>query len=91
MRIIAIAIKVKDLQPGDLFSSAGHEYWDNYDKSLSIGEKVFIRTNNSPLDNSEDDTIVYKIMIIRDGELSRDEERYFSDLAERWLNGDSAK
>ena len=36
----------KELEPGDLFSTAGPEVWDHVDDDpYIIGEKVYIRTN----------------------------------------------
>jgi len=61
MKIKAIKIKCKDLKAGDLFSTAGSEYWDNFNP-LSIGERVFIRTEvDGPKEELEDD--IYKIEI----------------------------
>ena len=45
MKIIATKIKGKDLKAGDLFSTASQLYWDNYNNNHSIGEKVYIRTD----------------------------------------------
>lgn len=60
MTIQAIKIMAKDLQPGDLFSTAGSEYWDNIKHNRSLGEKVYIRTDEpSPADDVE----LYKIII----------------------------
>jgi len=57
-------IKAKDLQPGDLFSTAHPLYWEHIDNRPSVGEKVYIRTNTlAPEDQKED--IVYKIRIIK--------------------------
>jgi len=46
--IRAIPIKVQDLEPGDLFSSLGQQYWGTVDLNLSLGEKLYIRTNSPP-------------------------------------------
>lgn len=45
MKIKAIAVRAEDLKPGDLFSTAGPEYWDFIDDRESLGEKAYIRTN----------------------------------------------
>lgn len=64
MRVKATAIASKDLKPGDLFSNANQFYWNNYDP-LSVGQKVYIRTESTtPPDQAED--IVYLIEIERE-------------------------
>lgn len=64
MRINAIPIKAKDLRPGDLFSTGGPNYWDNYRKAGVIGERVYIRTEEpTPPDQAEHQ--VYRIEIER--------------------------
>ena len=42
-----------ELEPGDLFSTAGPEVWDHVDERMSIGEKVYIRTN-APMEQASD-------------------------------------
>ena len=64
MKITAEAIKGKNLNPGDLFSTADQLYWDNY-SPYSIGEKVYIRTE-ATLPPSQEDEDVYKIIINKD-------------------------
>ncbi len=44
IRFITTPVKAEDVKPGQLFSSAGPEYWDNPNPG-SIGEKVYIRTD----------------------------------------------
>ena len=62
MTIQAIKIMAKDLQPGDLFSTAGPIYWSNIKSNHSLGEKVYIRTEEpSPKDQDEEE--VYKLII----------------------------
>ena len=62
MTIQAIKIMANDLQPGDLFSTAGPEYWGNIKHNRSLGEKVYIRTDEpSPAD--QDNVELYKITI----------------------------
>lgn len=63
MKIKAVPIKAKDLKPGDLFSAVGPEYWDHYELRSAVAEKVWLRTDASPLDNSEDDETVYRIEV----------------------------
>ena len=61
MKITATQIKAKELKPGDLFSTAGQEYWDKMSFG-SLGEKVYIRTNTpTPIDQAEDE--IYLITI----------------------------
>ena len=62
MRIIATLVKAKELEPGDLFSTAGQEYWDTVSTNLSLGEKVYLRTSTpTPADQAEVD--IYKVTI----------------------------
>jgi len=63
MKIIAEPVKGKDLEPGDLFSTADQFYWDNRPKE-SIGEKVYIRTE-TPLTPEQGEEDIYRITIIR--------------------------
>lgn len=66
MRIVAEPIKSGELEPGDLFSLRGPDYWDHIDRNLkAVGEKVYIRTENPP-PPGDDDTLVYKITIVKD-------------------------
>ncbi len=62
MKIKATPIKGQDLKPGDLFSTAGQDYWDNPDPG-SVGEKVYIRTNNPAEWYPDFGSYVYKITI----------------------------
>jgi hypothetical protein len=45
MKIKAIPVRAEDLKPGELFSTAGPEYWDSIDDRESLGERAYIRTN----------------------------------------------
>jgi len=58
-KFMATPTKCRDVQPGDCISTAGPEYWDNYNP-LSIGEKVYVATGapGPPDDNEE---VIYKI------------------------------
>ena len=59
-KIIATKIKAKDLVFGDLFSTAGQLYWDCSKNNHSIGEKVYIRTQEKcPIDQEDEE--IYKI------------------------------
>ena len=61
MKILAEEVKGKDLKAGDLFSTADQFYWDNRDP-LSIGERVYIRTD-APLPSSEEEETLYRITV----------------------------
>ena len=64
MKIKCERVSARELKPGDLFSTAGQPYWDTIDTRLSVGEKVYIRTN-TPADAAGDaDVEVYRITII---------------------------
>ena len=58
----AVAVKGKDLKPGDLFSTVGTFYWDCVDAMESLGERVYIRTN-SPCPKSQEDVDVFVVTI----------------------------
>ena len=61
--IKAVLIRASDLQPGDLFSTAGPDYWNLALDKGSVGERVYIRTN-APVAGADDvDVIVYRIEI----------------------------
>lgn len=65
VRIKAELVTGRDLAPGDLFSTAGPEYWDNALDRASVGERVFIRTNSSPDRVDDADQPIYRITIER--------------------------
>lgn len=65
MKIKATPIKGKDLLPGDLFSTAGPSYWNHFKNRMSIGEKVYIRTETSSTQAEDREAEVYKIEIER--------------------------
>ena len=72
IKITATPITGRNLKPGDLFSSYGREYWDGIDGKLSIGERVYIRTNTS-IDLAPDaDDLVYLIIITQTEETDHD-------------------
>lgn len=52
----------KDLQPGDLFSTGGPDYWDTAMDTDSLGERVYIRTN-APCPSDQANEPVYRITI----------------------------
>lgn len=64
LKIIATQVKSQELVPGDLFSTAGPEYWDNILEVDSIGERVYIRTEVPCPDDQKDETI-FRITIER--------------------------
>ena len=54
----------RDLRPGDLFSTADQYYWDQFPNRLSVGERVYIRTN-MPADAFPDvDEEIFRITIV---------------------------
>ena len=66
VRIKAKLVTGRDLKPGDLFSTAGPEYWSTAADKLSVGEMVYIRTN-SPGDLYKDvDEPIYLITVEHD-------------------------
>jgi len=63
MRIQATKIKAEDLKAGDLFSTAGSDYWDDaWELSTSVGEKVYIRTPR-PCPPGQWNIVVYRIQV----------------------------
>lgn len=71
VRIKAEAMPASELQPGDMFSTAGPEYWDFFhEKVSSCGERVYLRTNASSVNFPDADTQVYRITPIK--EVNRD-------------------
>jgi hypothetical protein len=63
IRINATAILGRDLRPGDLFSTAGPEYWDGFPTFPSIAERVYIRTASPATQSPDADEEVYRIEI----------------------------
>jgi len=63
MKIHAEPVRGADLQPGDLFSTAGPMNWHLRDRA-AIGEKVYIRTE-APCPMDQADNHVYRITIER--------------------------
>lgn len=68
MKVRAEKIVARDLQPGDLFSTAGPDYWDRIAdrEQMSVGERVYIRTNAPTILAPDGDIEVYKITIIKE-------------------------
>ena len=64
IRIIAEKVKGKDLKAGELFSTANQSYWDSGVNKLSVGEKVYIRTN-CPCPKNEENEEINRITIKR--------------------------
>ncbi len=65
IKIQTTEIIAKDLKPGDLFSTAGPEYWLHFNETRSIGEKIYIRTNQTSDNVVDCDQIVYKIEVLK--------------------------
>jgi hypothetical protein len=55
--------KGKDLKPGELFTTAGQEYWDRVSTTSSIGEKVFVRTDAPVPNEFEANADVFKLEV----------------------------
>lgn len=65
MTILCTEVKGRDLQPGDLFSIFGQEYWDSIGQRGSVGESVYVRTA-IPADAFPDaDEMVFKIEVVK--------------------------
>ena len=63
LKVKAEPIKGKDLEPGDIFSCVGPAYWDDIDSRLSIGEKVYIRTNAPAKVANDSEELIYRITL----------------------------
>ena len=66
MKVTATKVIARALQPGDLFSTVGPEYWDRISINRSVGERVYIRTESPAQDFSDADYEVYRIEIQRE-------------------------
>lgn len=62
MNIRALPSKAKHLRPGDLFSTADQSYWDGHAERKSIGERVYIRTEE-PCPDDQAEERVYLILV----------------------------
>ncbi len=80
----AEAVLGKDLQPGDLFSTAGSRYWDNAMDKESIGEKVYIRTN-APCPENQENVSIYRVVVLG----GQDQLKLFvwEDVLYNWTSG----
>jgi len=54
-----------ELQPGDLFSTAGPGYWDQFPSRDSVGERVYIRTNVPSCEFVDGDASIYRVEVQR--------------------------
>ena len=91
IRIEAKTVKGRDLKPGDLFSMAPTEYWEDANRLTlevedgpdipgTVGEKVFIRTNN-PVSPGEEDM---DITLVEIHYIQEEEEAPFPAARENW-------
>lgn len=62
MRIFAEETTGGELAPGELFSTAGPQYWDHAGEKGSLGERVYIRTE-VPTPDTEAQAVVYRITV----------------------------
>jgi hypothetical protein len=66
IRIRTELVYPKDLKPGELFSTVGDNYWQNFSEKDSYGERVYIRTP-APAENFEGaQEPIYRITIEED-------------------------
>ena len=73
VKITATPTTGRNLKPGDLFSTCGTEYWASIDSRLTIGERVYIRTN-TPVDATPDsDELIYLITMTQTEEPDHDD------------------
>jgi hypothetical protein len=65
VRIRATRIKAGELQPGDLFSTVGQDYWDGACGGKgAMGERVYIRTED-PCPPEQTDEPTYRVTVVR--------------------------
>jgi len=65
MRIIATLVRGEELQPGDLFSTLGPEYWDKFPQKAGVGERVYIRTlMPCPVDQRNEQ--IYRVTVVNE-------------------------
>lgn len=63
-RVIATKIEYEHLQPGDLWSDKGPEYWNGIMDKGFMSESVIMRTNAEYDVTSDDPATVYKLTIV---------------------------
>ena len=59
-------VNCEDLQPGDLFTTATQAYWDATNERGSIGEKVYVRTNEPCPKNEVGESISRVVITVED-------------------------
>lgn len=59
-KVVAVKTQAKLLNPGDLYSGRGPEFWDTVMDRALVGEPVYVKTN-VPSDDPEEE--VFKIII----------------------------
>lgn len=86
MKIKAEPCTGRDLKPGDLFSTVGPEYWDAFSARDSLGERCYIRTEQSLNErNSQDaDRLIYRLTVDRE-EVWRCPRCEAENQAVRWI------
>jgi hypothetical protein len=59
-----IEVRAEELQPGDLFSTAGSDYWNNAQgrDPKAIGERLYVRTE-APCPDDQRNEKVYRITV----------------------------
>ena len=62
-KITATPIQAHLLQPGDLFSTVGPDYWSDALDKGSCGERVYIRTHVNQEWFDDADSTVYRITV----------------------------
>jgi len=66
IKIKATPMRGHALRPGDLFSTAPQDYWDQINAIGSIGEKCYIRTNAPAGIAPDANSLVYRLEIIHE-------------------------
>lgn len=68
VRIECEMVKGRDLEPGDLFSTVGAEYWNNFADKKSLGERVYIRTfvDGTEVDPEGMEQDIVKITVVKE-------------------------
>lgn len=63
MKLRVESVRCRDLRPGDLFSTAGPEYWYGGRDWHAVGERVYIRTE-APCPTDQENEQIYRVEVV---------------------------
>lgn len=65
VRVIAEKVEAYNLEPGDIYSELGPEYWSQFPfRDKLVGEHVFMRTY---VTDDEEKELVYRLTVVPEG------------------------